>query len=831
MHMRTIVLASLMLISAMADAATRTWTGATSSNWTLSSNWQGGSLPNSGDDFVIPGALSNYPAIVAGQTITVSKGTIQSGGSVAISGGSFTMGDLTINGGGSLEVSGGTFTINKLKGQASSAVTHVTGTVVIRDLETAAGGVYTQYGGLIELQHDWKNAGTFEATGGTVRFTGSGGAAVTFASGSNQFYNVIVDAGVDPKFSSTSGSQILIRGDFTNNNSSLSVSTNATFTFNGDADQTISSASSNNTFGHLVINKSSGSANLGSAVKVAGNATISGGTFDTGAHSFSRGSNGGSLTVSNGAKLKIGGTNGMPTSFTSRSFGASSTVEYSGSNQTVSNEAYGNLALSGTGTKTMPSGSMTLAGSFSIDGSASATAGGVWTVNGDVSVGNDATFTTGSLSHTIKGSISNDGTFDAAGSTVVLSGTTLQLLGGYNGLAFNNVTLDNAAGTALSCATTINGTLTLTNGKLFLGGYNLFVGSSAVISGVSSARYIATDGAGKLVREAGTSSVLYPVGTAASYNPLTLATGTGADVFSVRVIESLSPSTPNDAAAVQRTWDVTEGTPGGNGTLTFTVQWNDGEQGSVFTRAGAAAWKYDGTSWSRQDGALVDITPEPTYPAVATIQTSSFSRWAIASEDAQLPVQLASFTGVVQAGGSVLLEWTTISEVNNFGFIVQRSIDGLNYEDVPNSFIPGHGTTIVPQYYSYVDEAVPPGSWYYRLKQIDLDGTMHYSEAIQVGMPTGVGEDGSPVEFALHQNYPNPFNPSTRIGFSIPVAGNATLVVYNSLGQKLGTLVDGYLPAGNHSVAWDATGLASGVYFYSLKTADRSEVKRMVLTR
>lgn len=86
-------------------------------------------------------------------------------------------------------------------------------------------------------------------------------------------------------------------------------------------------------------------------------------------------------------------------------------------------------------------------------------------------------------------------------------------------------------------------------------------------------------------------------------------------------------------------------------------------------------------------------------------------------------------------------------------------------------------------------------------------------------MPVAVEEaPGVPHTFALQQNYPNPFNPSTHIPFDLAQRGLVTLIVYNILGQKLATLVDGVLPAGTYTVAWQPEDLPSGIYLYRLKT-------------
>ncbi|MBD3170361.1 MAG: T9SS type A sorting domain-containing protein [candidate division Zixibacteria bacterium] len=91
--------------------------------------------------------------------------------------------------------------------------------------------------------------------------------------------------------------------------------------------------------------------------------------------------------------------------------------------------------------------------------------------------------------------------------------------------------------------------------------------------------------------------------------------------------------------------------------------------------------------------------------------------------------------------------------------------------------------------------------------------------------------DAVPAEFSLDNNYPNPFNANTTIGYSLPEAANVQLEVYNLMGQKVETLHDGYMPAGEHQVNWDASHYSSGVYFYRLTAGDRVFTKRMTLLK
>lgn len=201
----------------------------------------------------------------------------------------------------------------------------------------------------------------------------------------------------------------------------------------------------------------------------------------------------------------------------------------------------------------------------------------------------------------------------------------------------------------------------------------------------------------------------------------------------------------------------------------------------------------------------------------------------LASDAAPLPITLASFVAT-PSGESVSLVWRTVSEVNNYGFFVQRlGADGVTYADLPGSFVAGRGTTADGQTYSFVDPA-PQGDGWYRLRQVDLDGSVHFSEPVRVMSTTDVDVNG-PAGFALSQNYPNPFNPATQISFQTAQAGPVRLVVFDQLGREVATLVNGDMPAGRHAVSFQAAGHASGVYFARLSAGNQTSMIRMMLMK
>ena len=184
-----------------------------------------------------------------------------------------------------------------------------------------------------------------------------------------------------------------------------------------------------------------------------------------------------------------------------------------------------------------------------------------------------------------------------------------------------------------------------------------------------------------------------------------------------------------------------------------------------------------------------------------------------------IPVELTSFTASV-VGNGVQLQWATASESNNRGFEIQRGTTNREFQTV--GFVKGNGTTSDKQSYSFVDNSEFMGTVYYRLKQMDFNGAYEYSKVVEVTKA---------ISYDLAQNYPNPFNPSTTISYSVPQSAYVTLKIYNILGSEVATLVNGVVEAGVHKVNFNAVNLNSGVYFYTIKSGNFTETKKLMLTK
>lgn len=194
--------------------------------------------------------------------------------------------------------------------------------------------------------------------------------------------------------------------------------------------------------------------------------------------------------------------------------------------------------------------------------------------------------------------------------------------------------------------------------------------------------------------------------------------------------------------------------------------------------------------------------------------------------DVTIPVELVSFKADV-INNIVHLSWTTASELNNMSFEIERSSSLQKWTKI--GFVDGNGTTTSTHSYSFTDVNVSSGTYYYRLKQIDLDGSSVYSQIINV-------EVGVPVLFEVMQNYPNPFNPETNISFNLPAAANVTITIYNLLGQTVEIIADGMFDAGRHNFIFNASSLTSGIYFYEVQARGidgslNNSAKKMILLK
>jgi carboxypeptidase T len=194
-----------------------------------------------------------------------------------------------------------------------------------------------------------------------------------------------------------------------------------------------------------------------------------------------------------------------------------------------------------------------------------------------------------------------------------------------------------------------------------------------------------------------------------------------------------------------------------------------------------------------------------------------------------VPVELISFNAGIN-GNEIMLNWLTATELNNKGFIIERAHAGEIPSEIKDwtnlGFVVGNGTTTEITSYSFRDNAPLSGKAFYRLKQIDFDGTFTYSNPVEVSF-TRI------PNYTLSQNYPNPFNPSARFSFSLPSQQLVTIRIYDILGSEMAIVMNEIKEAGEYSVELDINklNLSSGVYFYTLNAGTFTETKKMVVLK
>ncbi len=189
-----------------------------------------------------------------------------------------------------------------------------------------------------------------------------------------------------------------------------------------------------------------------------------------------------------------------------------------------------------------------------------------------------------------------------------------------------------------------------------------------------------------------------------------------------------------------------------------------------------------------------------------------------------VPVDLNSFSANVD-GNNIILNWSTSSELNNRGFEIERSTNKIAWKMIGS--IEGNGTTTEKNNYTFTDNLFENNfpKLFYRLKQLDFDGSFEYSNVIEV-------EVGTPPEFYLSHNYPNPFNPETKIDYRIPEETLVNISLYDVTGRMIKELINEKKQPGYYTLKLKGSELSSGIYFCRLTTTSGySAVKKITLIK
>lgn len=457
----------------------------------------------------------------------------------------------------------------------------------------------------------------------------------------------------------------------------------------------------------------------------------------------------------------------------------------------------GNLALP-TSTFGLTVGGILNTGSYAVTGS------------GNVTVSSAAFISTGSATG-LNGSITTSGTKSlSTTANYIFNGSVAQVTGTLLPATVNTLTINNAAGVALSSAVAVvGGPLALTSGKLSLGANNL---STSSVTGASSSNYIITDGVGALkINNIGVGANLFPVGlSASSYNPITINNAGTVDNFAVSVKNTFDNAFPNPTKVVNTQWNITEDVVGGSN-ATLGLSWILADQAAAFTpTTGLNVMHYESSNWVPTAATLsgAGTVASPYYATAAGF--TSFSPFAVANLDA-LPLNIVSFTASLEKN-EVKVLWNTTNEVNTSSFIIERSKDGVIYNSIGSVAAKNLAST---NQYNFTDLSPINGVGYYRLKVIDKDATYRFSKVITVS---------TKIKAGTLMVYPNPSVAAITVTHD-KATSNASVEIYLMDGKKVSsqqilenatqTSLDiSKLSAGNYLIVFSNNGIITSTKFY-----------------
>lgn len=312
--------------------------------------------------------------------------------------------------------------------------------------------------------------------------------------------------------------------------------------------------------------------------------------------------------------------------------------------------------------------------------------------------------------------------------------------------------------------------------------------------------------------QAGTGNLVF------TYNDAALATPSGTSFDRIVETTDFTPLLLHGGA--YQPMNVVRNALPGNDEYSINVELNSPGTGTVIgtTFTDLVRFTFDVTdpgqtsqiAWLTDDTRtiLLDGTDDATQLANGTFTGDSGS----------LPVELTAFTAT-RDGAAVRLAWTTASETRNAGFGVEHAAPGADFAEV--AFVAGKGTTSERSAYALDVPATALGTHRFRLRQVDVDGATAYSPTVEVAIE-------APRVFALAQNAPNPAAGRTRIGFTVPEDGPATVDLYDLLGRRIARLFDGVARAGQiETVDLDTGDLATGVYVYRLSHGSRTDTRTL----
>ncbi|MBC5774472.1 T9SS type A sorting domain-containing protein [Pontibacter sp. KCTC 32443] len=772
---------------------------------TLNRSSAGGTFTLANDATLRINNASTFPANFAANTLGLTSTVIYSGGNAAIA--PVTYGYLTLQDGANRALQGAT--------RAANLMTVASGATLANNNNT------------LTLDNNLVNDGTINAPATNLVFTAA--TASLGGSGTTTIKDLTVNAGAGLTISKN----ITLNGNLTNNGTGINASANQV-EFTGAAAATITSATPL-TINQLLIRKSnpSNTVTLSADITDLQSINVASGTFDATNKTLTKKAVAGTtLTVANAATMKVGGTSTLPV-LDSYTLDPGSTIVYNGSNQSIKSVQYGHLDLQNFGTAIFEAGIAQIAGNFTKGNEATVITPATIEYNGTaaqsivaldynnliLSSTGAKTFAAGN--HRIAEALTKPGS-GAVNARAFATTVHYTKAGDQDVLPlnYNNLTLSGSGAKKFTGTTGINGAFTLggtatadlatnENTIVFDGATqtvpalnykNLSIaaaGAKTLAGSINVEKALALT-AGELRTGSGNNIILDAINGSISETATGYVTGT------VEITRNLSSGLAQTFGGIGLTVTPATGTPGatkvtrvtgtgvGNGksiirsfkvvpqdttqdlNATIALSYLDHELNGLaesdlavyFSPTGGNDWKLQSAS----------AAPNESGNSVSLAGVQRMAYFTLGGRNTPLPVELVYFKAH-KSGTNAVLEWKTAMEQNNSGFEVQASVDGYTYQKV--RFIKSQaGTSATAQTYTYTDNRNgKSGIVYYRLKQIDLNGTakIYSPQTVNFGAVTQ----------STITAYPNPFVSEVKVAIEVVTAGKATLTLYSTAGKVL----------------------------------------------
>nr|WP_294902466.1 T9SS type A sorting domain-containing protein [uncultured Lacibacter sp.] len=432
----------------------------------------------------------------------------------------------------------------------------------------------------------------------------------------------------------------------------------------------------------------------------------------------------------------------------------------------------------------------------------------IFSANGNFTNASSASLTNNGKMYMKQNFTNNQSATPVGTGELIMDGIVTQYLSTTSNSPLYKLTINKASGLAtLSSAVTINNTLSLSAGKLSISNYDLTIANSASITGAGTDKYVMATGTGVLKQQvAGNDSKLFPVGLASAYTPVTVSLSllSTTDVFHVRMLPAVyangTSGSVMNSNAVNATWMVSEAVNGGSN-ATLTVQWPGSLELTGFNRIFSRLAHFSPLSW---DYGLLNIIATGTNPySVSRAGFTSFSPFAVSMLMAILPAGELELTAK-NKGEDNIVSWSATSEVNCSHYTVEASLNGVDFTEVGR--VNATGNTNSSTAYNFVHHGVSSNSYYYRIKQADLDGKSAYSKIVRVNM----------AAFAAATLYPNPVKDKTTISFTLLQSSFVEVNVLNAAGSVVHTTNQRFTK-GEQQLTLDLNRLLPGTYILQLK--------------